>query len=189
MIKLQTTDPGVIEAFNRLIATGEDPSGALMGIGEVMLTHTRQRFDQSDSPYGEMWAENTDTTLRAALHGSAKNFTKAGKLSKRGNAYLAGKKPLIGESKSLSTQFASTVIGNDMVTLTSLMEYAATQNFGARQGEFGRDRRNHPIPWGDITARQFFPDEARGLPEPMSADITGVLRAALQGAWDGNSGI
>lgn len=178
MIKTQASDPGVVEAFNRLIATGEDPSGALMGIGEVMLDHTKQRFEQSDSPYGEPWTMNSDTTLRTALHGSAKNFTKAGKLSKRGNALLAGKKPLIGESKSLSTQFASTVIGNDMVTLTSLMVYAAMQNFGGSKAEF-------PHLWGDIPARQFFPDEVRGLPEPMSADVTGVLRAALQGAWDG----
>jgi len=182
MIKHQTTDPGVIEAFNRLIATGEDPSGALMGIGEVMLTHTKQRFEQSDSPYGEAWQMNSDTTLRAVLHGSAKNFTKAGKLSKRGNTLLAGKKPLIGESNSLSTQFAPTVIGNDMVTLTSLMVYAAMQNFGGSRSAF-------PHLWGDIPARQFFPDEARGIPELMAADMSGVLRATLQGAWDGNNGI
>lgn len=185
MIKLQTTDPGVVEAFNRLIATGEDPSGALMGIGEVMLTHTKQRFEQSDSPYGEAWAQNSDTTLRAALHGSAKNFTKKGKVSKHGNTLLAGKKPLIGESKSLSAEFGKSVprvLGNDMVTITSTMLYAAMQNFGGSRSEF-------PSLWGDIPARQFFPDEARGIPEPMAADMSGVLRATLQGAWDGNNGI
>lgn len=179
MIIIETTDSGVLEAFNRLIAIDQNPETTLLAIGEaVLLPLTKQRFETSTDPYGVPWEQNSDTTLRSALHGSAKNFTKAGKLSKRGNAVLAGKKPLIGESKSLSTQFAYTVIGSDMVTLTSLMKYAAMQNFGGSKAEF-------PHLWGDIPARQFFPDEVRGLPTDYAQGITGVLVTALQSAWDG----
>ncbi len=34
-------------------------------------------------------------------------------------------------------------------------KYAPTHQFGARQGQYGRSRRNGPIPWGDVPARPF----------------------------------
>lgn len=179
MIKIEITDTGVVEAFNRLVAFGEDPRGALMGIGEKMLDFTKRRFVESTDPYGNPWAQNSDTVLRATLHRSGRNFTKAGKLSKRGQAVLAGKKPLIGESKSLSTQFSYPVLGADTVVVASPMVYAAMQNFGGSKAKF-------PHLWGDIPARPFFPDESRGLPDELSREITDVLRAALQNAIDGH---
>lgn len=179
MIKVQVTDTGVIDAFNRLIAVGENPQGALMAIGEtVLLPFTRERFTTSTDPYGEPWEQNADATLRAALHRSGKNFTKKGSLSKRGTAVLAGKKPLIGESKTLSTKFNPTVIGDDMVTLTSIAKYAAMQNFGGSKAEF-------PNLWGDIPARQIFPDKQRGLPGKINTGIRDVLREALENAIKG----
>jgi len=177
MIKIETTDPGVVDAFNRLIAAEEDPSGALMVIGEVLLDFTKKRFELSEDPYGGAWEQNADTLLRNLLHGNRKNFTRKGNVSSRGEKVLAGKKPLIGETKDLSTQFAYTVIGNDLVTLTSLMPYAAMQNFGGTKQEF-------PHLWGDIPARQFFPDEARGLPDELNEKIADVLRTTLQDAWN-----
>lgn len=185
MFTVTITDSGVVEAFNRLIAVAESPQGALAAIGEKMLEFTRARFEQSADPYGVPWEPNSDTTLRAALHRSGKNFTKKGGLSKRGADMLAGKKPLIGESRSLSTQFHPTVIGDNLVTVSSSMIYAATQQFGAKQGEFGRDKCNHPIPWGDIPARPFFPNTAQGLPDELQQDITNVLRDAIQKAIKG----
>lgn len=193
MIKVQVTDSGVIDAFNRLIALGEHPQGALESIGEVVEEFTKQRFQLSKDPYGETWAVNSDVTLQVLLNknlssSSKKNFKKDGSLSKSGTTYkvnyLASKKPLI-ESKQLSTRFHWSVIGDEMVTVTSAMEYAAIQQFGAKQGEFGRDKRNHPLPWGDIPARPFFPDVDRGLPDELSQAISDVLRDAIQGAIDG----
>lgn len=185
MFTVTVTDSSAIDAFDRLIAFGEDPEPALMGIGEKMLEFTKTRFVSSTDPYGNPWAPNADTTLRRALHKSGKNFTKKGSLSKRGTDFLAGKKPLIGESRSLSTQFSRTVVGSHQVNVASLMIYAAVQQYGARQGQFGRDSRNHPIPWGDIPARPFFPDQAHGLPDPLKNDISGVLRIALQNSAHG----
>ncbi len=178
MIKIEITDSSVMDSFNRLIAMGADMSGPLVAIGEVLLTLTEQRFKQSTDPYGEPWKENSDTTLRALLHSSGKNFKKNGGLSKRGDAVLSGKKPLIGESKSLSTQFSSSVSGGNSVMLTTLMPYAAIQNFGGTKAEF-------PHLWGDIPARAFFPDKERGLPDDYNQEISAVLKAALQNAING----
>lgn len=178
MIKIEITDSGVIDAFNRLIALGENPQGALMAIGEVATDFTKRRFVEGADPYGTPWEQNSDTTLRAALHRSDRNFTRKGALSKRGQTVLAGKKPLIGESKSLSTQFHYTVIGDNSVVVSSPMAYAAMQNFGGTKAEF-------PHLWGDIPARPFFPDESRGLPDDLSQDISSVLRAALESAVNG----
>lgn len=175
MYKVQITDSGVVEAFNRLISFGHSPQGALLAIGEKMAVFTKTRFVESNDPYGQSWEVNSDTTLRAALHQSGKNFTKKGSLSKRGQTLLAGKKPLIGESKSLSTQFAPAVIGNNLVTVSSPTVYAAMQQFGGTKAQF-------PNLWGDIPARPFFPDVNRGLPIQLQQDISEVLRIAIQNA-------
>lgn len=178
MIEIKVTDSGVIDAFNRLIDTGENPQGALMAIGEVATDFTKRRFVESADPYGTPWEQNSDTTLRAALHRSGRNFTKKGELSKRGQTVLAGKKPLIGESKSLSTQFHYTVIGDNSVVVSSPIAYAAMQNFGGTKAEF-------PHLWGDIPARPFFPNAEQGLPDELNRDISDVLRAALESAANG----
>lgn len=175
MYKIQVTDSGVLDAFNRLIAFGESPQPALTAIGEKMLEFTKARFDLGEDPYGVPWEPNSDTTLRSMLHGSGKNFTKKGALSKRGQTVLAGKKPLIGASRRLSTHFNSTVIGNDLVTLSSPMKYAAMQNYGGTKAQF-------PNLWGDIPARPFFPDLGRGLPDALQQDISSVLRIAIKSA-------
>ena len=128
MIKVEITDKSVVDAFNRLIAFGEDPSGALMAIGEVLLTQTKLRFEFSTDPYGTPWAQNADSTLRKALLGNKRNFTKKGTLRKKGQDFLTGKKPLVGESKSLSTQFNPTVISTDTVTVTCFPTPVATND-------------------------------------------------------------
>jgi phage gpG-like protein len=84
--------------------------------------------------------------------------------------------PLIGESKSLSTQFAVQA-GSDQVTLSTNVEYAAVQQFGAKQGAFGRDKRNHPLPWGDIPARPFL-----GFSDADKAGILAILSEYLDNA-------
>lgn len=178
MLKIEITDDAVVAAFNRLIATGASPQGALMGIGEVVADFTKRRFVDSADPYGTPWEQNSDTTLRAVLHRSGKNFTKKGELSKRGQTVLAGKKPLIGESKTLSTQIHYTVIGDDSVVISSSAVQAAMMHFGGTKAEF-------PHLWGDIPARPIFPDETRGLPDELNRDISDVLRAALESAVNG----
>jgi phage gpG-like protein len=150
MIQINLTDTGVHAELARLVNAFDNPQPALKSIGELVVEFTKTRFEVSQDPYGKPWAPNTDTTLRRMLHGNAKNFTKVkGRLSARGQLALSSKKPLIGESKSLSTQFAWRLVG-DGVEIRSTMIYAAMQQFGGKKADF-------PNLWGDIPARPFFP--------------------------------
>ena len=68
----------------------------------------------------------------------------------------------------------------DQVTLSTNVEYAVVQQFGAKQGAFGRDKRNHPLPWGDIPARPFL-----GFSDRDKADILAILSEYLDNAAKG----
>ncbi len=174
MITLKLTDTGVAPLLAALAAAMGKPQPALKAIGEEMLEFTKERFAESKDPYGTPWAENSDTTLRKLLHSNKKNFTPVkGHVSARGKKVLANKKPLIGETKSLSTEFASTVDARS-VTVRSTMIYAAMQQFGGKKDDF-------PHLWGDIPARPFFPDEQRGLPPDLANAIRDVLADTLAG--------
>lgn len=172
------SDGSAIDAFNRLIAQNQDMSGPLKAIGEVVITFTKQRFELSQDPYGTPWAPNSDTTLRNLLHDRSGTFTKKGKVSAKGGKLLAGKKPLIGESKTLSTEIHPTVIGSDSVSVAATAIQAAMQHFGGTKAQF-------PHLWGDIPARPIFPDEARGLPDELEQGATDVLRTALENTLRG----
>ena len=88
---------------------------------------------------------------------------------------MAGaKKPLIGETRRLSTEI-SYQIAADGVEVGSSMQYAAVQHFGAKKGEFGRTRRGAPIPWGDIPPRPFL-----GISEVDRAAILDIIADHLQ---------
>ena len=67
MIKIEITDSGVLDAFNRLIAFGESPRGVLEAIGEKVIDFTKQRFELSVDPYGNPWTPNSRATLEALL--------------------------------------------------------------------------------------------------------------------------
>lgn len=168
----------ITAAFNRLIQAGEDLSPVLRMIGEDIVTRAKQRFDTSTAPDGTPWAVNSDTTLRAMLHGSGKNFTKKGKLSARGIKSLVGKKPLIGESGDLKRQINYLVTGNS-VMITSSPVYAAMQQFGGKKSQF-------PKLWGDIPARPFLPVTQSGQLYPdEKRDIIAVINQHLQKAIRG----
>lgn len=172
MIRIKVTDSGVNSEMAKLLQRFDNPDAALKAIGERLVAFTVSRFDVSQDPYGVPWFLNSDTTLRRMLHGNPKNFVKStGKVSALGLKRLAAKKPLIGESKALSTQFSWRLVGNG-VELSSPMRYAATQQFGAKKSDF-------PHLWGDIPARPFFPDVKRGLPGALEDDIRQVLTEFL----------
>lgn len=177
MIIIEIDNASVLDVLNKLIARGQNPQPALKAIGDKVAEFTKTRFEQSADPYGTPWAPNSDTTLRKLLHGNGKNFNKkGGTLSARGIKALAGKKPLIGDSKDLSTEIGFEVSGNS-VTIFSTMQYAAMQQFGGTKAEF-------PNLWGDIPARPFFPDEARGLPGELERSVLDALNEFLLNGLD-----
>lgn len=177
---IEYDDSDVLAALNRLIAAVEDPTPAFKGIGETLLGSTKRRFDTETAPDGSHWAPNADLTLMRFLNARGSNWTKGGGLSAKGMARLGSKKILQGHSGDLRNELFWNA-GSDYVFLGSPMPYAATQHFGAHQGQFGSDSRNHPLPWGDIPARPIF-----GVSEEDKGDILGILNdhyaAAIGGA-------
>lgn len=165
-ITLTFDDSEVRQALDRLARRVADLRPAMQDIGELLTERTKQRFGTGRAPDGAPWPPNSPVTL--ARYGG-----RYGKKARAGR--MAGKKPLIGESKALSTTIAYQA-GRDRVEVGSPMEYAAVQQFGARKGQFGRTRRGAPIPWGDIPARPFL-----GVSEADRRDILDILAEHLAG--------
>lgn len=159
MIQITLGDTGLKQALHGVLMALDRPEPALKAMGELVLEFTKQRFELSQDPYGVPWEKNRPSTLAALLGSHPKNRTSKGKVSKRGARLLAGKKPLIGKSKSLSKTFRWKVIGQ-AVEIRSIMKYSAMQQFGGKRADF-------PHLWGDIPARPFFLDASRGLPSPL----------------------
>lgn len=131
MIKVKLDSKLVLQQLERLSKGAANPRPALLAIGESLVESTKKRFGSSSAPDGKPWAANSALTLKR----------------KRGS------KPLVNEG-TLRDQIGYVESGNQL-TIFSSMIYAATQQFGAKQGAFGRSRRNTPIPWGTIPARPF----------------------------------
>jgi phage gpG-like protein len=181
---IEISDQAVQAAMNRLVAV-TDPKAFLPVLGEEMVSRIKDRFATSKDPAGNAWAPNSPVTLALFLNKTSGNYNKDGKLSKKGQDRLANKKPLIGESHALSENIFHQMQGNDLI-VGSNQKYATTQQYGALRGQFGVDRRNHPLPWGNIPARPFMPVLPNGELYPAERErILALLTAEIQGAFDG----
>jgi phage gpG-like protein len=178
-IRIEVDSRPVLQALQRLVASVGNPAPVLNEIGEALVETTKRRFDTSTGPGGERWAPNAETTLLRYLNAfKGSRRKKDGGLTAKGAARLGAKKPLIGETRSLSTTIAP-VVNGAVLEIGSPMEYAGVQHFGAKRGTFGTTRHGAPIPWGDIPARPFLGLSASD--ESMVLDILhDHLAAALK---------
>ena len=106
MIEITLDDREVQERLRQLQQHLGNLLPAMVQIGEALKISTQARFRTSTAPDGTPWAANSEVTLARYLNKTEGNRKKDGTLSKKGKTRLASKKPLIGESKRLSTQFA-----------------------------------------------------------------------------------
>lgn len=148
MIKINVDDREVLAALDQLLTKTAHLKPLMQDIGEFLSETTKRRFDTSTAPDGSRWAPNSEVTILKYLGVYKGSYTKAGNLSKKGAQRLGGKRPLIGETRSLMSRINYRA-ENDSVVIGSPMIYAAVQQFGAKRREFGR------APWGDIPARPF----------------------------------
>lgn len=189
MIKVEINDKEVRQALNRLIAAGGNLKPALAEIGEQLVVSTKRRFEDQKDPDGNPWAPNKESTLLEFLANKVgRSVTKPGekfvnkyynqkrnkgKLNTAGARALIAKKILTGESKTLATTINYRVTGG-AVEIGSDREYAATQQFGAKKGSFGKTKKGRDIPWGDIPARPFL-----GLSAKDKQDVLAILNERL----------
>jgi phage gpG-like protein len=146
-ISVQFDDKRVLDALGELLRRVARPRPALREIGESLTESTKRRFETSTAPDGSHWAGNSDVTLMEHLGRTKGNFRNDGGLTKRGAARLGAKKPLIGETRSLSTKIHYNVLA-DGVEIGSSMEYAGMMHFGGKKSEYSKL-------WGDIPPRKF----------------------------------
>lgn len=177
MIRIEVDDKAVRARLSVLAQQVADLRPALSDIGEYLVMSTKQRFGESRSPDGTPWAPNSPVTIMRYLSRFGGTRGRRG-LTKKGAAMAAAKKPLIGETRRLSTEI-SYQVGTDSLEVGSSLEYAAIQQLGARKGQSGRTRRGAPIPWGDIPPRPFL-----GISESDRAAILEIVSSHL-GAKEG----
>lgn len=181
MIEVDFNEGEAITAlFARIRARLSDLTPVMQDIGEQQIGATRARFLAGQAPDGSVWAPKSPATMAAQ--------------AARGDR--PDPRPLIGPSKRLSSEIAYRVgPGGSNVTVGSSLIYAAVQQFGAAQGQFGAqmgrtkpsEKRKasqdyfFPIPWGDIPARPFL-----GLSDQDRTDIADILTEWLEQAAGGN---
>ena len=153
MIRVEVKSGQARAALRRMLAELENPASALSEIGDMLIASTKQRFETKRAPDGAPWAPLSPVTV-----------------ARKGDDNI-----LVREG-NLSGQFAHEVSGNRLVW-GSTLHYAATHQFGARQGAYGKTRRGAPIPWGDIPARPFL-----GLSPEDEADIAAIITEHIERA-------
>lgn len=183
MIHITLEAEAVQAALRRLLQAGAELTPLMRELGEALVETTRRRFQEGRAPDGTAWAPNSPVTLVRFLDRYAGTRRKDGRgRTRKGERLAAGKRPLIGESRSLSTQIAYRADATS-VEVGSPVIYAAVHQFGAARGAFGATRRAVPIPWGDIPARPFL-----GLSRDDEALILDLIEDHLRRAAGGGAG-
>jgi len=176
MIVVAVNDQAVAGLVRSLVRALANAKPAMRDVGEYVTEATKRRFVTGTGPDGERWAPNSPVTIGRMLGQARGNHKKDGSLSKAGARRVTGKKPLVGETRSLATTIHYRAY-RDSVEIGSPMIYSGTQQLGAKKGSFGRTRRGTPIPWGDIPARPFI-----GLSDKERANVAEILLEHLMRA-------
>ena len=156
----QTIDDSTLQsALQHLERRGTNLRPALLGIGEAWIGLIKASFSTSTSPFGDKWAPNAAATYSAQLAKFAGSYSKkTGRLTATGARRVMNKKPLIGETRALSTTIYKRVDGNTL-TVGSPMAYAAIHQWG---GKAGRKKKV------TIPARKFMPIDDTGNLAPQA---------------------
>lgn len=149
-LRIQTSGLDVVlERLRAMQQRANDIRPALGEIGNEFADRIRDQFAQGRSPYGEKWA---------ALSAVTQN---------RNNGKRRGGEPL-RDTGALIASISNYVEGNSSVTIGSGSRYAGLHQFGARQGQYGRTKRNSPIPWGNVPARPYMPIQSGRVVLPLA---------------------
>lgn len=138
MLTIKYDGKDVQSALGRALQVLDNPRPMLMKIGEELAESTMARFPRGKGPDGVPWARKSPVTLARHPRG--------------------GRKPLIGESRTLSSSISYRVQGTTIMVGSNAVQ-AAVMQFGAAKGSLwsGKDKRGRSgrSPWGNIPARPY----------------------------------
>ncbi|HNC51204.1 MAG TPA: phage virion morphogenesis protein [Accumulibacter sp.] len=169
---IEVKDSGVQAALDALAAKVSNMQPYLHAIGEDIKHRAEARFQTSIGPDGQRWLPNARATIEAYIAKQG-GFGKKG-INRKGRDLAMNKKPLIGLSQSLMSQFHVDATA-DQVTVLNSMKYAAIQQFGGLAGKPDKNGKRVSIP-----ARPFLPIHEDGTLYPEDrAKILDALNAYL----------
>jgi phage virion morphogenesis protein len=172
LLTIEIKDAGVTRSLEALRRRMGNLRPVLKVIGEELVESTKRRFETGKAPDGTPWAANKPSTVKAYLKERGGSFKdeKLGILTKRGDKLAAGKRPLIGATRQLSSQINYRLDGQALLVGSSRI-YARTQQFGAKRREY-----QGVAPWGDVPARPFLgisPADREMIAQEVSDYISG----------------
>ena len=136
----------VSKRLHQILNNLADPRELLDEIGGYLVSSTHLRFEDTESPAGEPWAEWSEAT----------------QARRAGGVILTDTERL---SDSITHQ-----VGKDQVEIGTNVLYAGVHQLGAAKGAFGTDDHGRPIPWGDIPARPYL-----GLSGDDEAEVLKII--------------
>jgi phage virion morphogenesis protein len=161
MITITVQDREVLATLQAITQRIGNMAPVLQAIGDDITERTKRRFDTSTGPDGVPWKANSPATMGIySLRLGQGHRKKDGSLNKRGQARVAGKKPLI-DTGDLRRQIVPQV-SNNVLTVTATPAYAAIHQFG---GQAGRNRKVK------IPARPYLPVKADGNLYPQEQTL------------------
>lgn len=161
MITIEINDTDVTSALARAVTALTDTTPLMEGIAEYLRTSTVKRFKEGKAPDGSSWSPNSPVTL----------------------ARKKNTRPLFGPNDRLNKEFGISS-GADYAEISSVLPYAAVQQFGARKGSLGAywwttesgKVLEGSSPWGDIPARPYL-----GISEEDRTNILDIISEYIEG--------
>ena len=159
-IKIELDDEQLRATLRELIRLGEDLSPVTVAISEKLKAITESAFQKEQDPTtGKAWDKLSDVTLARRK--------KSGHTGSNSTKKLQVSNNLLGSIIADHDRISAIVGTNE--------DYATTQQFGAKKGEFGsfsiiKTRQVVQVPWGDVPSG-----------DPTGLDYAGC-RAAVAGA-------
>ncbi|GMU44159.1 MAG: phage virion morphogenesis protein [Xanthomonadales bacterium PRO6] len=135
MIKAEIDMSQANALFRKLVERGTNLTPLMQDLGEYLTETTKQRFQTSTAPDGSRWEPNAPATYLAYLGAFKGSFGKSGRITKGGAGRAMGKKPLIGETRRLSSEIHYRADAQSVeIRSGSGLDYSAIHQFGGTAG-------------------------------------------------------
>lgn len=160
IVEISVSDTGVVALLAKLTEGAINAEPAMRAIGEYIMELSKESFEKGTDFDGRPWASNSLATIMNYLGQTSGNF-EDGKLTAKGAARAANKRPLIGLTRGLARNWHYDADGQSVSVFNT--------EPGARMQNFGGLKALYPHLWGDIPQRQFAPINRDGDLEALAA--------------------